>query len=135
MNPHDLTYHHLGIAVCSIDEAQIGFTRMGFEPESKVINDPVLGVSVKFLKGHGQRLELVANFGEATTISSFLKPFPVAYHMGFETSDLEADLNRVVRSGGRIIVGPTPALAFGGRRVSFVAHRDAMLYEYIERAQ
>lgn len=119
--------------MASIDEAEIGFTKMGFEPETTEINDPVLGVSVKFLRGHGQRLELVANLGEATTISSFLRPFPVAYHIGFETSDLEADLNRVVSSGGRIIVGPTPALAFGGRRVSFVAHKDAMLFEYIER--
>lgn len=54
------------------------------------------------------------------------------YHYGYEVERLDAEVERLKAAGGIVVTPPRPAVAFGGRRISFVMLRNLFLVELIE---
>jgi methylmalonyl-CoA/ethylmalonyl-CoA epimerase len=57
------------------------------------------------------------------------------YHQAYEVDDLPAAVSRFRDAGAKLTVGPTPAVAFGGRDVAFLTLRNLLLVEFIAAAQ
>jgi methylmalonyl-CoA/ethylmalonyl-CoA epimerase len=57
-----------------------------------------------------------------------------AYHLCFETSDIEAALTHAKDNGCIVISGPVPAVAFDGRRIAWIYTRSRQLFELVEAA-
>lgn len=130
----ELTFHHVGVAVRSIEEARRYYSEaLGFRPVSGVI--PVEGESVRvcFLEiGEGVLVELIEGVGENSPVAGLLRRNgPGPYHLCYRTPDLEAAIARLRARGFR------PLRSFeqrsgGLRRFAFLATPDGQLVELCE---
>jgi catechol 2,3-dioxygenase-like lactoylglutathione lyase family enzyme len=57
-----------------------------------------------------------------------------AYHLCYIVQDIDAALARVKEARGKLVVPPTPDVAFNGRRIAFFMHRAHGLVELVEAA-
>jgi methylmalonyl-CoA/ethylmalonyl-CoA epimerase len=99
-------------------------------------DDPIQKVSVEFLAQSTEdtaEIELIAPAEEDSPIRSMLaKNGGGAYHLCFETSDIEAALAHAKALGCVIVSPPVPAVAFQGRRIAWIYTRSRQLFELVE---
>jgi methylmalonyl-CoA/ethylmalonyl-CoA epimerase len=131
-----LRFHHLGIAVSSLERAiPIYADIFGYRVQSGPFEDPLQKVKICFL-GKEQRedtfLELVAPLAGNTPITRILAKGGGAYHLCFETSDIEKKLAEVAGKGCVIVSAPVPAVAFDGRRIAWFFTPTNQLVELVE---
>ena len=114
-------FHHVGVAVRSIDAAAETMGRqLGAGSRSEIVHDPVQGVRVCFLSLGESRIELIEPAAEPSPIDGVLKRGMGLYHVCYEVDDLDAALARLRADGAALVAPPQPAAAFGGRRIAFV---------------
>ncbi len=127
--------HHVGTLVADIGSArQALMERFGYRPWTDVITDPVQTARVQFLHlpGATHWLELVTPAGPGSKLSNALKKGVKLHHLCYEVEDLEGAAERL-RGQGMLMVGaPAPAVAFGGRRIAWLADKAAPLVELVE---
>jgi len=101
---------------------------------SEVFTDPVIKVKVQFLfDASGVCYELVAPFGEGNPVDGILKSRRnILNHVAYRTPDLDATLDDLRSKGGFPLNEPTPAVAFGGKRVVFLMTGLNFIIELIE---
>ena len=111
---------HLGIAVRSLEEGlRIWRDALGL-PAGVPETVEEQGVRTIFLPVGGTRLELLEPTGPDTPVGRFLERHgPGMHHVCFRVPDLEAALERLKRSGVRLIDGE-PRAGAGGARIAFV---------------
>jgi methylmalonyl-CoA/ethylmalonyl-CoA epimerase len=126
-------FHHLGYATQCVAKEQGFFESIGYRQVGGAFSDEAQGVRGLFLEGAGPRLELLENLPASDTLTPWLGSSARIYHLGYFVADLEATLQRVRQSRGRIVVPPTPAVAFDGRSISFVMFRAGPMLELIQR--
>ena len=126
--------HHVGMAVSSIARHAEQYQRsLGVRVTSEIIEDQAQKVRVAFAEvGPGVFIEFVEPLGDDSPITNILKRGGGPYHVCYLVPDIEAAIERVSQAGGRIVSGPTPARAFGGRRIAFVYTPDRSLVEFLE---
>lgn len=139
MPPEDLHFKllHVGVAVPALDPAaEVLRDLFGYKLVSGPFDDPIQRVSVNFLTqsdGNQVEIELVAPLNENAPIKSLLsKNGGGAYHLCFETSDLEAALHFLTSKGCIVVSQPAPAVAFGGRRIAWIYAPTRQLFELVE---
>jgi methylmalonyl-CoA/ethylmalonyl-CoA epimerase len=137
--PPELTFklRHVGVAVPDIGAATGMFeSLLGYRVISGPFDDPIQKVTVNFMTQSDAdvaEIELVAPLTEDSPLRTMLnKNGGGAYHLCFETNDLDGALAHV-RSKGCIVLGePAPAVAFGGRRIAWFYTRTRQLFELVE---
>ena len=138
MHRDRLLFHHIGIA-CRRDALAHGAERetldlLGYCPEGEEWADDRLGMKGQFMVGAGApRLELVAPYGSHSPVTSWLERGIKLYHLAFFATDLSAELGRMRERRAKLMLPPTPAVAFGGRHVAFVMLPNLLLIEVIEK--
>jgi methylmalonyl-CoA/ethylmalonyl-CoA epimerase len=128
---------HVGVAVPALDPAMESLsTLFGYKVVSGPFDDPIQKVAVKFLTTSDQdttEIELIAPLTEDSPIRAMLsKGGGGAYHLCFETNDIDGALNHAKSNGCIIVSGPVPAVAFGGRRIAWIYTRLRQLFELVE---
>jgi methylmalonyl-CoA/ethylmalonyl-CoA epimerase len=131
------TFHHLGIAVASIEKALPFYEKLfGYCLVSGPFADPIQRVSVCFL-GRGQpgeiTLELIEPLGEESPIRKTLAKGGGAYHVCYEVGDLDRALQLATESGCVVVSRPAPAVAFENRRIAWFYTPVRELVEVLER--
>ncbi len=133
-----LHFHHIGIAVPALDSAIRMYEDLfGYRLQSGPFEDPIQRVAVCFLvRGEAIEpvIELVAPLAEESPIKSVLLKGGGAYHICFETSDIEKTLTEVAGKGCVIVSQPVPAVAFEGRRIAWFFTPTRQLVELVEAA-
>ncbi len=137
--PDGLTFRllHVGVAVPQIDEAtnMLGAI-FGSEVVSGPFDDPIQKVTVNFLsqaEGEAAEIELIAPLTEDAPIRSMLnKTGGGAYHLCFETNDLDRALAHVRQLKCLVVSAPAPAVAFGGRRIAWFYTPSRLLVELVD---
>ncbi|WP_158789663.1 VOC family protein [Granulicella sp. L46] len=128
---------HVGVAVPDIDAAASMFeSLLGYRVISGPFDDPIQKVTVNFMTQSDAdvaEIELIAPLTEDSPLRTVLnKNGGGAYHLCFETNNLDGALAHV-RSKGCIVLGkPAPAVAFGGRRIAWFYTRTRQLFELVE---
>lgn len=129
--------HHLGFVVPSISAAAEAFAlSMSASWDGQIIHDPLQCVRVAFFSPADTRnpvFELVEPASEASPVTNFLKKGVGLHHVCYEIDDLESGLQEARSVGLAIVSDPTPALAFGGRRIAWVCSKSRLLMEFLER--
>lgn len=131
---------HVGVAVPSLDAAadKLG-ALFGYRVVSGPFDDPIQKVRVNFLAHSAQdvaEIELIAPLSDDSPVKSMLaKGSGGAYHLCFETSDIEAALAHAKSNGCIIVSGPVPAVAFEGRRIAWLYTPARQLFELVEAAK
>jgi methylmalonyl-CoA/ethylmalonyl-CoA epimerase len=133
----DFKLLHVGVAVPSLDPATESLsTLFGYKVVSGPFDDPIQKVRVNFLAKSDNdvaEIELIAPISDDSPVRSMLnKNGGGAYHLCFETSDIEAALTHA-KSNGCIVISPAvPAVAFQGRRIAWIYTRSRQLFELVE---
>jgi methylmalonyl-CoA/ethylmalonyl-CoA epimerase len=128
---------HVGVAVPSLGPTtETLSTLFGYRVVSGPFDDPIQKVSVNFLTTSDKdtaEIELIAPLSEDSPITSMLtKSGGGAYHLCFETSDIDQALVHAKNNGCMIVSPPVPAVAFGGRRIAWIYTRSRQLFELVE---
>jgi methylmalonyl-CoA/ethylmalonyl-CoA epimerase len=128
---------HVGVAVPSLGPTtELLSTLFGYKVVSGPFDDPIQKVSVNFLAKSDEdvaEIELIAPLSEDSPIRSMLaKDGGGAYHLCFETSDIDGALIHAKKNGCIVVSGPVPAVAFQGRRIAWIYTRSRQLFELVE---
>lgn len=127
-----LRFHHIGVACLSIDDALAWFRLLGYRPESGAFIDPGQGVRGVFLAGPGTRVELLEQLAGSTVLTPWLTSNVRLYHQAFESDRLDQDVADLRRAGAVVVSWPSPAVAFGGRRIAFLMLPGMLLVELVD---
>jgi methylmalonyl-CoA/ethylmalonyl-CoA epimerase len=128
---------HVGVAVPSLGPATEALADLfGYRVVSGPFDDPIQKVSVNFLTQSDQdvaEIELISPLSEDSPIASMLrKSGGGAYHLCFETTDIEQALGHAKNNGCVIVSPAVPAVAFNGRRIAWIYTRSRQLFELVE---
>jgi len=110
--------HHIGVACRDIGEEIAQLSRVhDIVSQTPVVNDPEQDAQLVLLTlSDGTRIELVAG----PQVETLVKKNIGLYHLCFEVPDIEAEIDRLVGEGARLITPPKPAVLFDGRMVAFL---------------
>lgn len=133
----DFKFLHVGVAVSSLDQTTALLSALlGYKVVAGPFNDPVQKVTVNFLAKSDKDLaeiELIAPAAEDSPIRSILnKTGGGAYHLCFETNDIDAAVAHAGNMGCVIVASPVPAVAFEGRRIAWIYTPSRQLFELVE---
>jgi methylmalonyl-CoA/ethylmalonyl-CoA epimerase len=128
---------HVGVAVPSLGPAtDVLESLFGYRVISGPFDDPIQKVTVNFLTQSDNdvaEIELIAPLTDDSPIKSMLsKGSGGAYHLCFETSDIEKALAHAKSKGCMVVSAPAPAVAFGGRRIAWIYTQTRQLFELVE---
>lgn len=126
----EFKYHHVGIAVRTLEEAIPAYKNLfGYEVTSGPFDDPIQHVSVCFLSRHhgDPAIELVAPLGPNSPIDRILKKGGGAYHICYEVPDIRRAIEHLTGQGSSLLSGPVPAVAFDMREIAWLMTNDAYL--------
>jgi methylmalonyl-CoA/ethylmalonyl-CoA epimerase len=139
LNAEDLGFklRHVGVAVRKLGPTTDALEALfGYKFVSGPFDDPIQKVSVNFLaksENDVAEIELIAPLSEESPITSMLaKGGGAAYHLCFETSDIEQAVAHAKDNGCIIVSPPVPAVAFNGRRIAWIYTRSRQLFELVE---
>jgi len=128
---------HVGVAVPSLGPTtELLSTLFGYRVVSGPFDDPIQKVTVNFLaRSHEDvaEIELIAPItGDSPIRSMLAKDGGGAYHLCFETSDIDGALTHAKNNGCIVVSSPVPAVAFQGRRIAWIYTRSRQLFELVE---
>jgi methylmalonyl-CoA/ethylmalonyl-CoA epimerase len=127
--------HHVGTLVADLAaSADAMVRRLGYEPYTPVIEDPVQTARVQFfhLPGADHLLELVTPDGKHSKLANALRRGVTLHHLCYEVEDLDGAIVRLRDSGMLDLGAPAPGVAFGGRRIAWMMDRTNPLLELLE---
>jgi methylmalonyl-CoA/ethylmalonyl-CoA epimerase len=131
----DFTINHVGYAVQNIErflaDNEVLYGR--FERGPVIVNERQR-VREMFISDGKTVLELLEPLGQDSPIARFLKSNREGglVHVALDVDDISEAITRIKAAGGVVMVQPTPDVAFGERRIAFVAI-EGQLTELIER--
>jgi methylmalonyl-CoA/ethylmalonyl-CoA epimerase len=131
--PPGAEFHHVGLACRDLERERDAFADLGYVSSGERFTDARQGVVGLFLEGLGPRIELLTPLGSSKVLDPWLSGRAKMYHLGYEVPDLAEALNAAAARGARQVSGPTPAVAFGERKICFVMLRNLFLVEFIEQ--
>jgi len=127
-------FHHTGIAVESIERTAALFVDAGYKM-TNVIFDSKQNVKISFLgKAHSPLLELVEPVDDTSPVRNILNKVGVsAYHFCYEVEDIDDSISQLRKKKFMLLIKPVEAVAFGGRRICFLYHKETGLIELLEK--
>jgi methylmalonyl-CoA/ethylmalonyl-CoA epimerase len=128
---------HVGVAVPSLEPTtELLSTLFGYKVVSGPFDDPIQKVAVNFLATSGQdaaEIELIAPLTDDSPVRSMLaKGGGGAYHLCFETDDIEGALLHMQKHRCIVVAKPVRAVAFQGRRIAWIYTPSRQLFEIVE---
>jgi len=129
-----LRLHHIGIVVPEIESAQSAYLQLGYQIATPIIHDETQTAYVQFLKlGNADHyVELVAPDGTDSKLSRASKAKQPLNHLCYSCGDIVSQCDLLSENGWMLISAPTPAVAFGGRKISWLMHKSWLLMELVE---
>jgi len=121
----DAVFHDIGIAVSSLNRV--------VDSEHPRWDDEIQGVRVAFVDLSGAPIELIEPLSETSPVSGALSCGRPLVHVCFEVSSLAASIGVAGQHGFHLLGTPTPAAAFGGRRIAGMYSKTWGLVELLER--
>jgi methylmalonyl-CoA/ethylmalonyl-CoA epimerase len=132
-----MVIHHIGLVVKNIEEHYEKYfhNSLGYDNLSQIFIDEKIGVKVAFINMNDKIfLEFVEPLNENSPVNNYLRKHgQTLHHLCFEVENLEAECELLRDKNYLITMPPTPAVAFGGRRVVFLmAKEEDFLIELLE---
>src|SRR5262249_44222506 len=113
--------HHIGFVVRSLEAGHVMFLALGFDVSTPSFTDPIQKVTVQFIRAASDvTIELIVPASEDSPVTGFLaQRGPGLHHLCYEVDDLDAACEYLRNQRSVMTCAPVPAVAFGGRRISF----------------
>ena len=129
------TFHHIGLACRSLAPEIKTHERLGYTREGSTFHDPIQKINGIFMVHGPMRIELIEPSGEHSPVHNILEKGIKMYHQCFSVHDLAQAISAMESDGARLIAGPAPAVAFGGRNIAFLMLRTMLIVELVESAK
>lgn len=126
-----LEFHHVGYACRNLDSETEKLALLGYEREAEDFDDPKQKVRGRFLSGPGPKLELLVQYDGAVVLEPWLSKGIKMYHLAYEVDNLRSEIDRFCANGAKLIMPPTPAVAFDEREICFLLLPTMLLVELI----
>ena len=129
-----MEFHHVGIAVQSIEETAKWYVAAGY-CLTATVEDAIQNVRIAFLKRNDSPLlELVEPADKTSPVCNILKKAGVsAYHFCYETNNMQETIEDLEKQDFKLLVEPVKAIAFNNRKISFLYHINIGLIELLEK--
>jgi len=131
--------HHVGIAVPSIEKAlKFHVEALGMKQITEIVHDELQNVKVVLLspeqEGHEKYsyVELVESVG-SSPVDQIMKQRNRPYHYCIEVENVETTLEKARKEHAIIVLPPTPAKLFNGRKIAFIWTPSQYLLEFLEK--
>jgi len=137
-SPHGLKnarLHHVGYLVSDLAAWSRRLAdAFGYSVETEPIEDPQQTASVQFLRlpGDSVWLELIAPLGTPSKLDAALRRGEGLHHLCFQVENIEDAVRGLREHSMRTIAPIVPAVAFGGRRITWLTNRSGALFELVE---
>ena len=116
---------HLGIAVRSLEEAQVTYAQLLNTPAYKTETVESEGVKTAFFQVGPNKIELLEPTREDSPIAKYLeRKGEGIHHVAYATEDIRAELQRL-RDAGYRLLQETPKKGADNKWVAFVHPKDA----------
>lgn len=131
--PLNLSIHHMGCVVESIEESLETYTNLlGFEDVSEIHYVSSQEVNVCFVNvGNGTYMELVEPLDETSAIARLLKKRQSYYHVGYLVDSFDQTITDLVENGAKMITSFISE-AFDNKRCAFLYTKELHMIEIIE---
>ncbi len=126
---------HIGYAVRNMDKALDSFQQLGFVFEP-IIDDIDRNVRICFGEKDGYKIELICPLDgkKSSPVDQYLaNALGTPYHICYLTDHLDKEIERFKKQGFKVIISPSPAIAFQNRRVVFMMSLGFGLMELVEK--
>lgn len=131
-----LRFNHVGVAVPEIEDALKFYAKaLGYQVRSGPFDDDEQQARVVFIAGGPAEpfvIELIAPLHERSHVHRLLERGVGAYHLCYETVDINEEIKRLAASGCLIVRKPTPATAYAGRKIAWLYTPAKQLMELVE---
>jgi methylmalonyl-CoA/ethylmalonyl-CoA epimerase len=131
------SFHHVGFVVSSIEQVVAGFAKsLDARWDGVIVHDPLQKVRVTFLQSANPAdplFELIEPAAEDSPVHDFARKGGGMHHVCYVVESLDEQLEKCRSLGGLLVSRPSPAPAFGGRRIAWVYTRNKLLIEYLEQ--
>jgi len=126
--------HHIGYLVGDLAEADVFRDRFGYVVEGEIVEDPVQTAFVRFIRDprSASLIELVMPTGPESKLTRALAKGGGLHHLCYEVDDMNRACEHLRDQGMLALADPTPAVAFGAKRIAWFMDRGAMLIELVE---
>ncbi len=125
---------HVGYAVKDIATAKKAFEKLGFKATSETHLDEGRQINLLFMENEGYVIELISPASPSAPVANLLaKVGNTPYHLCYEVESLDDEMKRLLADGYMTLQAPLAAPAMGGRRVTFLVHRDIGILELVEK--
>jgi methylmalonyl-CoA/ethylmalonyl-CoA epimerase len=129
---------HYGFVTHSIPDACAMWCKLlGFSPDGPEVLDPEQRVRIQFLS-HGRwsdfRIELLAPCDPASPVMKSARAGGGLHHVCVRVATLDEFAEQIAKTPLVPVSAPTPAPAFGGRKVAFAYLTGLGLLEFVESA-
>lgn len=125
-------FHHIGVAVKSIEKELSIYSLLGYSKESDIFEDTEQGIRGLFLTAKGQpRLELLEDINESGTVAPHLAKGNKMYHFAYLVSDIEK-ASEVLRKSRAQVISPMKQSTYFGKRICFFMLPNMYMIELVE---
>lgn len=129
---------HYGFVTHSIADASAVWCKLlGFAPDGPEVFDPAQRVRIRFLSHQGRpdfRIELLAPSDPASPVMKTARAGGGLHHVCVQVATLDEFAEQIGSTPLVPVRAPTPAPAFGGRKVAFAYLSGFGLLEFVESA-
>ena len=126
-----MKFHHIGYLTNNLTSTANDFKKLNYKKKNSLINDDLLKVKIQFLINGNNIIELVKPYKKNYGLINILKKQNYAYHFAYKVKDLNKILVKL-KKRFNIIVNPTPAKAFNGKKVAFMKMKNNFIFELIQ---
>ena len=133
VNLKELVFHHVGIITPALEKATEFYRALGYN-HSEIFRDPIQKVRIVLMtQKNGPMVELIEPADQTSPAHSWLKRIKAgSYHTCYSTPKIAETIGELELAEFRLISGPDPAVAFGGKRVAFLMNFEIGLIELVE---
>lgn len=130
-----LKLHHIGVATRNIEKEFEMFSKLGYEKCSEIFEDKIQRMRGLFIKASNQPcLELIEGVGDNNPVKSHILKGNKFYHIAYETSNIEKDLDDFIKNyNARVIVPTTNSTYFD--KICFILLPNMMIVELVQLKQ
>ena len=126
-----MRFHHIGYLTHNLDKTTNYFKKLEYKKFQGLIIDKNFKVKIQFLKNGNNTLELIKPNTNNYGLIKILNQKNYAYHFAYKVKNLNRTILKL-KKNFKIIINPTPAIAFRGKKVAFLTLPDGFIIELIQ---
>lgn len=132
--PKGFSFHHVGVAVFSIEESSRFYELMGFTRSVETAYDPCQNVKACFYSKEGfPTIELIEGVDEKSPMNNILSKTGVSpYHFCYGVDNMDEAIIQLKGLRFMPTGRPVPSTGMPGRKVCFLFNRNYGLIELVE---